>query len=269
MNNELFKPFLSWTYPREVILERVNIIDELVRFILDGTYDSFGRTSHSKAITFTNSVIAYVQPTFIPLVKKFYPDLTKLVKTGNTSELVISAFKKAIIYSHYNELLSCPPFCDDELVKNFSSAFNTRVVPIWEETEPSVRGAYEKAMQNLAVSETRLISMYALVELLRQSEYSTPTVEAFEEIGAALRQRRSQFKSSVATFGSLIGGDIAKSTAMFLARDCCYKEDKNDIQYSIIHFLYGDNRNPGGWLADTEEKLRADIKKYYDKLGDK
>ena len=272
MTEESFKPFLSWTYDREIVIERVGIINELVSFITRGAYNNWNRQPHEKTGTFTNAVAAAMQPAFIPLIKKV-PRSWKavgLAAAGDTAELLIAAFKEGQRYSHYDEFLSCPPFSNEELVKKFCTALNTNVCQHWNEASPTVLGAYRKAIENMTVSETRLASAYAIRRLLRRDDYDQGvTIEGFDEICHANRLQREHFKINAATFGGLLGDQVAKDVARMLARDCCHKEDDNDIDYSVMHFLYADGRAPGSWSSTDADKLRADIMKCYNELGKK
>jgi hypothetical protein len=256
-----FKPFLSWTYSDETLQVRQRIIDDLMRFILNGVVDRRD-SPHPKAETFTNAVrsfmfAAYNGRTVIP--KRHRPP------EGDTFELVFNAFEQAHRFQGY-ENLACPQFSTDELCEAFCKRFDAEVQKIWEEAEPSVEGALRMAIMNKRQTESRLLSASALRILLQPSDYVTKDVDGLNDITATLWELRQKFALRQVMFAGLIGGDVARDSILELARDSCHQPDASEIQFAVIQYLYANERVPGSWMSEVEKNFRVDIANRYNKL---
>jgi hypothetical protein len=262
-----FKAFLSWTYTPKTVRDRSKIIEDLASFVLDGLVSKYSNEPHAVARGFTDGVRSAILVAHQP-----HMDMPKKYKVdeGDTSDLLIEAFKDSRRRSMYDTFLATPPIRDEVVSKRFSDAFDTEVMKTWVEAKPSVEGAFMKASENLAVANTRIVALFAIHNLIRQTEFGARgDLPGFAAISDALRQVRQGFLLHYAMFGGLMGGDTAKRVAQALATEACHKPAGSDIQFSVIQFLQGDERSPGRWMSATCDALRADIKEKYDALETK
>jgi hypothetical protein len=195
--------------------------------------------------------------------------MSKLPKgyEGDTNEILFWAFDEGMSNCGVDPLKAIPHFRDEGLTSAFGKKFYARVIPSYNEAEPSVDGAYNQALDNFHQTEGRLAAMHSLYFLLRTNTHGgIAHLLGFDEIRSTLFQRRDQFLRHVATFGAMLGGARAAAAAQLLALECCHKEDGENIQYSIVQFLQADGVVPGRWSSDADEKFRADIKRRFDAL---
>lgn len=258
-----FKSFLSWTYPQEVLMERQQVIEDLVRYVVRGCESPYGRQeNHPQEQPFTDRVrsmmLSECQPRLVTKRKM-------KVNCGDTTKLVLEAFRTAIKNTRMTSICT-PHFSNAALCEAFGNEFGVAVVPLVNEAPPTVVGAYHQALADLYQAETRLVALAAINELL-MSPYYADRLTGYGELRDTLYQRRDRVLLNVATFGCLLGPESAATVARILAEKRCHAPDEGALQYSIIEYLQPDCRVPGSYLTSTVGAFRIDIKRYYDRLA--
>jgi hypothetical protein len=270
MSTNKFTPFLLWAYNPETVQRRTRIIEDLVHYVLTGAENQYGRPyDHPQAKVFENDVKARMLEAYQPLMK--LPAKSKAFKLneGDDVALLIAAFTEASRRSTYGrQKFACPPFKSDALCKSFCAALNVEVLDTWNSPRPTVEGAMEMALKNYLQAETRLLTVYAIHDLLRMQEFRNYSdLQGTSEILHTLQLRRYSFLMHYATFAGLLGGEHVTKATKLLAEECCHKPDPSDVQYSLIQYMMADEKAPGCWSGADEQSLRDDIAAKYNALG--
>lgn len=260
-----FRPFLQWTYPYEVLQERARIVQDLAQFVLRGIQSQFGPPyDHSTTKPFMDDLQSRMFDSFQSLMSK-RPKSIKGIE-GDTTELVIEAFRRAKNLNSDAFVMVTPPFSSAALRDAFKAKFNAMPLE-YKESKPTVLDALTLAYQNLYLTETRLTTLTAIHVLLCQSEFQNVNdLAKTSEVRAELYNRLNSQYLYVMLLAGLEGGQHVAAATKLLARQFCYKEDPEDIQYSVMHLLQPDNNHPGRYLSETEQKFRDNIRKKYEAL---
>jgi hypothetical protein len=257
-----FKPFLSWTFPHELLQQRQRVIDDLVRYVLRGVESRYEVRQHPSASAFTDSVRSTILTSYERLMtmpKKYKAE------TGDTASFVINAFKHAQKQTQCDRLI-VPPFSDKVLTQRFCAEFNVPEERSYE-VPPTVAGAYHQANMNLTEVETQIVSLTALFELLKINDFRPPALAGSGEISEELWSRRRQFMLHFAMFGGLLGGATAAHTVRVLTTEMCFNPDPKGVQFSVIEFLQVGGRTPGQWPSKLCDQFRDDICDHYEARG--
>jgi hypothetical protein len=191
----------------------------------------------------------------------------KRIDEGDTKEMVITFFEDAQKRSGYSCRSATPQFSLPDVELAFNKHFNSCVIPVWISAECTVHGALTRALQNLSNVDARIVSLYAIHDLLRMMEHRhEPDLAGFNEIYETLLQRRNGFTINALMFAGMIGGQVQADVVRSVARDRCHKENSDGCEYSLVQYLTEDGMVPGSWSSTQEMALRNDIKAKYNAL---
>lgn len=261
-----FKAFMSWTYTPETLAARQRIIDDITRWVLRGAESQYGRPAqHPQHHTLQNAVRARMLEAYSPMMKLTAAQ-RKRIDEGDTNTMLARIFEEAKKRSGFRRLTT-PKFSDKNVSLAFDAHFNTSILPVWIDAEPTVRGAAERALQNLANAETRLICLYALHDLTRMMEHRNEgELAGFKEVFETIAKYRNGFTIQALMFAGMVGGKFHADVVREIALDNCHKEVDDGRNYTLIQYLTEDGVIPGSWGSDQEKALRADIANHYDAL---
>jgi len=259
-----FKPFLTWSYPYEVLRDRCGLIEQLLDYIVRGASDDYTGKIPEAAVQLGNSIRAIAYSSFQSLILKRPKSL--VVDSGDTNELVLTAIDKCRFYAGVNQLRVAPLVSNNDFLEAFEKRFNAQKL-YFDQKDPSVDGAYEAARINLWHAETRLVLLHSLYELLKRTPHDRIQHDGFDRIRTILFGKRERFLRTMATFGILKGGEALTEVGKLLANASCHKDKAEDgCDFSIMHFLTFDGVSLGHWKSADEKKFRADIAAKYKEL---
>lgn len=266
-----FKPFMMNTFAMPILQQRAQIINDLTRYMTHSWRDVYRGDMDPRAEVFRQAAQGAMSRHFFE-----YHDMTdkvraKMRQPGDTIELVLDAFEKAIRLDEA-EHIAIPHFLHAGLVQKFGERFgqlpyDARVISVGEEEQPSVLGAYRMACNNFSQAQTRRLSYTVLQILLQHSEYNSCAELA--EGGALLSHLYGEISAAMKDmllFAGLLGGQAQAQTIKRVAREMCHKENEDGIQFGIMHFITADRRSPGIYATAASEAFRADIKAKYEAL---
>lgn len=261
-----FTPFLQQTYPLDLLQQRARLVEGLARYVTGDWRDVYKGTEDPRAAEFRASVKSAMFDVFSQ-----HFDIPKRVRAsmrdpGDTNSLVLKAFSD-VVDATDEESLCTPHFSDEALVKAFSKRFKTSVVNLGDEAKPSVLGAFQMACDSYRQATTRRAALQAITLLVTTNEYSgCPNLTHLGDLFSHLYERKSYFMRNMLVFSGLLGGQAHTQTIKLAAREMCHKEDPEDIQYSVMHFLTTDGRHPGIYHTKTHDEFVTDIRDKYDAL---
>lgn len=247
--------FVLWTHTGETNAARCRILEDLMRFVFDGCVDPYKGAQHAKAKVFENDIKARLFDALQPSILKYKAD----GKTdGSTSAMLIAAFSTAERFTGL-KLKVTPLIRDKAIETEFVKQFGCKP-RVWRESEPTVEGAYSMARANYEVMTSRIITLNALLELVRESNHRNVEIpEGWHELRTTLFERRSEFLRNMLMFGGMLGGSAAAAAVHEAATTSCYKEDPDAIQYAVAHFMIPDGILPSRYDHDWAEALKTDI----------
>lgn len=255
--------FLLSAYDDQTIRERSRVVEDLVRYVLQGARNSRGE-SHPQAAAFTANVRSELLRSYQPHAVVTSGKKRVTTPGGNTSSLVVEIFNEAAEVTRLSRLV-VPHFTDDALSRYFAIAFNVITVDVLEQCDPTVEAAYGLALNTLRQIETRLVALTAISMMLTQriDRYGYNVITGTDALQSTLYQNHTRCLLTIAMFGGLLGGQRAKEAAMMVAGEMCYNTDPNGIKYSVIEYLHSDFRHPGRYLSSLDTSFLSDIEQRY------
>lgn len=258
-----YPDFFNRFYTASVKQERLDLINQLSRFVTDGIRSQWGPPyvpTQTPRFEDAIRVALFDVMMYGPKLPKSWKDTS-----GDTYSIFSHAFRESMLFSHAQVV--CTPWLGNETwEKMFEEEYGSQDSK-HEQFETSVHGAYECAMNNYVTCEMQRVTLKTIMRLLRQGhrELGGDLQKVANEINTELFNRRKDFLFNALMFGSMIGGAAAQQATRLAAHNTVYDPNSN-INFSVMHFIQPGGISPGSYLTAESDALHADIVKYYKQI---